>query len=787
MNSPALPEASSSRLAAKTRTVLAVIALLGVTLVFYYRLWLPGLVVLSRDAFRLTLPLKQYLVERLAAGELPQWFPYEAMGRPFIGVTHTAVFHPFTALYLLLPVPDAYRASVLVSCLLAALGAFALGRVLRLSPIGGMAAGITFSLSGYVVSLTENYIYLFSICMLPLFCTALEKALVERHAWMLAPAVIWATVFLIGDIQTGYYYLFIAVLWTAMRAPGFYRQAFVRLALIGGLAALLSGIQLGPAWAVFIGSDRTQPLWFHGPALIWSTHPLRLLTVLVSPLGQNANPYDMSKFFFGGPKWGGLWAESLYLGVPVTGLALLGAWHRRDLRLLALLGTLALVLALGRYGGLYEIFYHVVPLWSAFRFPEKLMGVVSFAVAMLAGAGLDALRAGKGGALPWLAVAVLCTGAGLLLQTEVAATWTMEGFGAPEVLARAVTGSATYAFLFSAVATLGVGLIAFGGQGKQFRERVLPLALAALVTFDLARVNFGAYHTGPIEAARFVPPLAEAIAAREGTLTPGRFRLISLRDSHVIIPPSLSRLLGQDAQLVENRQALGFDHNAEFHIETVYYYLPAIRAALPPKVGTDVAARFNVVYYIGRGAYLEDPRYVQGVVAALPDYDLVLFKNPVPAKPRTYLSRRSERADTPVDLPALFARPDFLSGEVDVIETAEERLPGPASDGVVAVERYTPEEVRVRVETPHPAVLVLLDAYDAGWSAMLENGGSIPILRANGLVRAVIVPAGNHMVTFSYQTPLLRQGAWISLVGTLLCTLPFLQARWRRRPAGPHQ
>jgi len=650
-----------------------------------------------------------------------------------------------------------------------------------------MAAGITFSLSGYVVSLTENYIYLFSICMLPLFCTALEKALVERHAWVLAPAVIWATVFLIGDIQTGYYYLFIAVLWTAMRAPGFYRQAFVRLALIGGLAALLSGIQLGPAWAVFIGSDRTQPLWFHGPALIWSTHPLRLLTVLVSPLGQNANPYDMSKFFFGGPKWGGLWAESLYLGVPVTGLALLGAWHRRDLRLLALLGTLALVLALGRYGGLYEIFYHVVPLWSAFRFPEKLMGVVSFAVAMLAGAGLDALRAGKGGALPWLAVAVLCTGAGLLLQTEVAATWTMEGFGAPEVLARAVTGSATYAFLFSAVATLGVGLIAFGGQGKQFRERVLPLALAALVTFDLARVNFGAYHTGPIEAARFVPPLAEAIAAREGTLTPGRFRLISLRDSHVIIPPSLSRLLGQDAQLVENRHALGLDHNAEFHIETVYYYLPAIRAALPPKVGTDVAARFNVVYYIGRGAYLEDPRYVQGVVAALPDYDLVLFKNPVPAKPRTYLSRRSERADTPVDLPALFARPDFLSGEVDVIETAEERLPGPASDGVVAVERYTPEEVRVRVETPHPAVLVLLDAYDAGWSAMLENGGSIPILRANGLVRAVIVPAGNHMVTFSYQTPLLRQGAWISLVGTLLCTLPFLQARWRRRPAGPHQ
>jgi len=395
------------------------------------------------------------------------------------------------------------------------------------------------------------------------------------------------------------------------------------------------------------------------------------------------------------------------------------------------------------------------------------------------------LRAGKGGALPWLAVAVLCTGAGLLLQTEVAATWTMEGFGAPEVLARAVTGSATYAFLFSAVATLGVGLIAFGGQGKQFRERVLPLALAALVTFDLARVNFGAYHTGPIEAARFVPPLAEAIAAREGTLTPGRFRLISLRDSHVIIPPSLSRLLGQDAQLVENRQALGFDHNAEFHIESVYYYLPAIRAALPPKVGTDVAARFNVVYYIGRGAYLEDPRYVQGVVAVLPEYELVLFKNPVPAKPRAYLSRRPERAVSPVDPAALIARPDFLSGEVDVIETSDPTLPGPAGDGRTTIDHYTPENVRVRVESPKPAVLVLLDAFDNGWTARLENGTELPILRANALVRAVVVPSGAHVVTFSYRTPLLRAGAAASLAGCLLCLGLISHAWWRRRyPTG---
>ena len=174
-------------------TWLAVTVLMGLTLTFYHRLWWPGLALVKRDALRFFPPIKQYLVERLSAGGLPQWFPYDALGRPFIGATHTGVFHPFTVLYFLFPVPDAYRASILISCLLAALGAFVLGRLLRLSSAGALLAGIAFALSGYVVSLTENIQYLYSICMLPLFCAALEKAFSGDRAWVVAPAVVWTS------------------------------------------------------------------------------------------------------------------------------------------------------------------------------------------------------------------------------------------------------------------------------------------------------------------------------------------------------------------------------------------------------------------------------------------------------------------------------------------------------------------------------------------------------------------------------------------------------------------
>jgi membrane protein YfhO len=304
----------------KSPRVWAMTALCGGVLAFYHGLWWPGLVLIKRDAFRFHLPMKQYLVERLSSGELPQWFPYDALGRPFIGVAVTGLFHPFTALYFLLPVPDAYRAATLLSCLLAGIGAFLLGRVLRFSHMGALLSAIAFALSGYVASLTDNISYLYSICVLPLFCAALEKALAERAAWIVAPAAVWATVFLNGDMQTGYYFGFIALLWAVARAPQSRRNALLKVSLAGALAILLAGAQLGPAAAVFWNSDRAHAASLQEEAMYWSMHPLRLAAIVASPLARDTDPVAVGRFFFGSPEHG-LWAESLYLGIPAPGTA----------------------------------------------------------------------------------------------------------------------------------------------------------------------------------------------------------------------------------------------------------------------------------------------------------------------------------------------------------------------------------------------------------------------------------------------------------------------------------
>jgi hypothetical protein len=275
------------------------------------------------------------------------------------------------------------------------------------------------------------------------------------------------------------------------------------------------------------------------------------------------------------------------------------------------------------------------------------------------------------------------------------------------------------------------------------------------------------------------------LTAREGALHPGRFRLVSLR-SQAFIPAAAFNLLGYDAGVIASRQALDLEYNTQFHVESADHYLPGLNpvftSMMERKFGVEAAARYNVTYYVGRRFLLKDPRFARALVAELPEYDLALFTNPTPAKPRAYLSPKPERLASPVDPVALLARPDFLSGAVDVIETSDATLPGPAPGGLAVIEQYAPENVRVRVETPQPAVLILLDAYDKGWTASLEDGTPLPILRANAIVRAVVMPAGNHVITFSYQTPLLKAGAWASMGGVLLC-IGLIVAHARRRSA----
>ena len=78
---------------------------------------------------------------------------------------------------------------------------------------------------------------------------------------------------------------------------------------------------------------------------------------------------------------------------------------------------------------------------------------------------------------------------------------------------------------------------------------------------------------------------------------------------------------------------------------------------------------------------------------------------------------------------------------------------------------------------------MLLDAWAPGWSATVD-GAPARIELAEGLVRAVAVGSGRHVIAFRYTAPGLHLGAAISLTGWLLWIAVVARMTIRRRRSG---
>jgi hypothetical protein len=86
-----------------------------------------------------------------------------------------------------------------------------------------------------------------------------------------------------------------------------------------------------------------------------------------------------------------------------------------------------------------------------------------------------------------------------------------------------------------------------------------------------------------------------------------------------------------------------------------------------------------------------------------------------------------------------------------------------------------PGEVELELEASRPSFLVLADTFYPGWEARLD-GRPVEILLAQGLVRAVGVPAGRHRVRFVFRPRAFHAGLAVSVIALAAA----LVLRWRR-------
>ena len=103
------------------------------------------------------------------------------------------------------------------------------------------------------------------------------------------------------------------------------------------------------------------------------------------------------------------------------------------------------------------------------------------------------------------------------------------------------------------------------------------------------------------------------------------------------------------------------------------------------------------------------------------------------------------------------------------------------ADVEVRVSSYEHGRVGVAVETAESAILVVGDAIYPGWRVRID-GTEVPLMRANMMFKAVLVPAGTHEVVFSYEPGAFSLGAGVSIASVAaLSAAAIALVLWGRR------
>ncbi len=739
-----------------------------------------GGVPIYRDILHTTFPFGSYIGARLRAGELPQWFPFEGLGEPFIGQLNESAFHPTSWLYAVLSPIAALRWQLVLGYAAAALGQLLYARRLGLGAAAALLSAVVFAFSGYAVSLSNLVPYLWGMATLPWIglCAAGIARGEAPWRWVGALAALWATVVVAGDSHSplfaGIVVLFtFAVLGGARRLP---------LAVVAGLLALgVAGAELLPAIDVVAQGPRTA--WNRVAALsgTWALHPYRLPELLVPGWmpGHIGNRFGFARY-----REGTLWALSIYLGVPAAALALTGIFSRTRRGLAAgLLALAALWLALGVHGGLEPLVRRALPMFNLLRYPEKHLALWTFAASLAAGAGLDRAREKPGLRLSAAlgAAALAAAAAALLLPAGLPLRIWPQLAAVPDWVAE--LQAAWRAGLFAAALWLGVVAALLLLSRRQPRAIwLLPAALFA----ELWSANATTIAIASPEMLTELPRFC-ARALRQGAGPSGvraltavtRFPQNDSVESTVhwaarqrnLLAPAESSLCGigslSTSPNLSNepravRQMVGTENLAQNPRPAIFGFGLVIRSehpedAAPGELILDGVAEQGSAYALVRRpaaarAYAAVPRWVADEEAAGAE-----------------LRRGLALVDSPV-----------LTGERPASWAAEEGAAGPA--GAVRIVEYAPERVVLQARMERAGAVVLNDLYAPGWTATLD-GASARLYPANQLARGVLVPRGEHRIEMRYQLPRLREGLFVSASSLAACLGLALFARGRRSAA----
>lgn len=711
--------------------------------------WLIGQKALPYDAEQEFYPAVAFTVQQLRELEGPWWNPYLFGGYPHFADPQGMTFQPTVILPMLLsPLPSLtwFSAVIVMHVALAGVGAVLLARRYGLQAPAQLLFALTLMFGGVAASRMQHVPMIVSYAFIPWLWWALhrlaERPAVGRSALAgliggLCALQMTQVTFLIGLAAIAYGMGLFAM------QPRARRWTFLAHLAVAGMVAMLISL---PQWlATFAWLPFTN------------RQQITLEQVAAGPLPWDAFGTLLGVDYFGDRYLGSgdLTQDYMYLGaVPLAVWTMWGGnlspGHRRLARGLFAGIVVAIVYALGTRTPIYAWLYHHLPGVDLFKRPADSLFLFVPASALLAGLALEARSRSmpyRANWLGWLIVAALCVYA--VWYAFVVLQW-------PAAL-RGVAATVL-------IGGLAVWLL----RGRTDLKPQVVLAMLALFVVDMAAHNVRGRYYGSRNETRKLYRNADWPDAGKSPMAPVLLRLRDqLQDGPV---PQRFEPIGLD-DLVNGAAVRQLAMTSGYN---PMLYLPYLRmAGASPGVIRTPAERPFTQWAPGFDARMFDLLGLRAIVSREPMQGAVHMDghywirrdSVLPRVLTPTLAVLHGGSEPPADA---FVVTDFRSHVwLPAVAARASECVGTTQSARVHAVSYKAGAVTIEYSAETSSWLVLNEIDAPGWWAEVD-GRELPLMRANGLFRAVCAPGGSHRLSFRFSPLRMIEAGW--------------RSRWRRHP-----
>jgi len=218
---------------------------------------------------------------------------------------------------------------------------------------------------------------------------------------------------------------------------------------------------------------------------------------------------------------------------------------------------------------------------------------------------------------------------------------------------------------------------------------------------------------------------------------------------------------------------VGHTYRAEFHLDPPMTVTSLSIEPLIPRA----FVRVERVYFRGTRSETINLRHLIGEgdhQLMCRSEDVAIYRNN-DALPRAWIVHRARGAHSATDALMRIEDADFDPLREVILESPSLSLSLASEEAVedsVEITQYTDDRVVLKVSAGADGYLCLADAYYPGWVALVDGQGT-PILRANGMFRAIPISRGEHLIQFVYRSLSFYLGAVVSVLtcSVVLCLL----------------